>query len=209
MTRHFCITSFALLLTGISPHARAICIDVVDLSVELPATVMTDGGLQLSYEFDLRADTYLLSISGPEVNTDQFGPFPLTMSCGTPAPRWENDDFLITEAGCGTFCWYARIYALTGQIGAERYQRIERPLAFHTETNLLAFYLDKDLIRVTNLLTGASQDLLTAYECEYYSGLCFDSVSLERGMLSYRWISADSGPEDGVITSPLSPGLLR
>lgn len=188
--------------------ANAACIDVVDLAVELPPLVRTESGLELAYDYDLQVDQYTLSISGNGVDTERFGPFPLTMACATPQVRWENEQFLITEAGCGTFCWYVQVYALATDNGSPPYERIERPLAFNADANLLAYYLDQDLIRVQNLITGAAQDITTAYQCDSYSGLCFDSVELDGDSLSYRWISPGSGNEGETITAALSQSVL-
>lgn len=186
---------FILIVSSCSLLSHAACIDVVDLSIELPAQVTTDRGTLLAYQYDLVNDQYSLRWQKGDSESDVFGPFSLTMACTTPAVRWESEQFLLMERGCGTFCWYVKIFRLadSSTIGAPGYQRIERPLAFDFARNLLAYYYDQNLIRVKNLDTGYEQEIRTRYDCEYYSGLCFGDVVIEGATLNYSWRRGQNG----------------
>jgi hypothetical protein len=184
-----------LAITAFSNLAYSACIDVVDLAVELPAQYATSGNVLISYQYDLTDDQYFLSLRRGNSQSELFGPFPLTMACGTAEVRWENDQFLVLERGCGTFFWYAKIFQFPDRssIDAPAYQRIERPLAFDSQNKLLAYYHSQNLIRIKNLVTGVEQEIRTQYDCEYYSGLCFGDVQIEGGELSYTWHEGQGG----------------
>ena len=188
--------------------AMAGCIDVVDLTRELPLSFTTNNNVQIAYSYNLNDDTYTLAWELGDQSGGPFGPFPLTMSCGTPELKWENTDFLIFERGCGTFCWYVKIFSLLPEQyqGVPGYQRIERPLAFDATRNLLAYYDSQDTIHVKNLLTGYEQVVNTAYQCEYYSGLCFRDVQFNADTLEYTWVLNPAGE---TISVSLDDNLLN
>jgi hypothetical protein len=184
-----------------SIQAVANCIEVVDLSTELPPRFISKAGVVVSYEYDLLRDEYQLSWRSKNVDGGPFGPFPLTMSCGTPALKWESSEFLLFERGCGTFCWYVKIFALD-PLGLP-YQKIDRPLAFHQGSNLLAYYHSQDVIHVKNLASGQEQSIATELKCDFYSGLCFSDISFGYKSLEYTWRSTGE-----IFTVDLSPALF-
>ena len=195
-----------LAITAFSNLAHSICIDVVDLSVELPAQYATSGNVLISYQYDFTDDQYYLTLQRGNTQSDLFGPFPFTMSCGTAGIRWESDRFLVLERGCGTFCWYAKVFQLPdrGSIDTPDYQRIERPLAFDAKNSLLAYYYEQNLIRIKNLISGVEQEIRTQYDCQYNSGLCFGEVEIDGDKLSYTWREGQGGEQ---ISVELESGL--
>ncbi len=192
-----------LLLVAAPVFSHSACIDVVDLRVELPPQSVTDSGVMLSYQYDLISDQYSLSWTRQGTTSQMFGPFPMTMSCGTPSVRWENEEFLLMGRGCGTFCWYVKIFYLVENAGNEvpYYQRIESPLAFDPERNLLAYYHAQDVIGVRNLISGQTQLIDTAYACEFRSGLCFNDVRFDGQLLRYNWRRGQQGEP---LSAPLA-----
>lgn len=201
MPRLLCLMWAACYIVFCGMASQAACIDVVDLSVELPAQVSTPANTIISFDYDLVDDQYSLSLHKGSSESERFGPFPLTMSCGTATVRWESDDFLLLERACGTFCWYAKIFYLadTPAPNVASYQRIERPLAFDGNTDRLAYYHSQNLIRVRNLRTGDEQEIRTKYDCEYYSGLCFGDVQITGQQLQYSWVSDQNGERISVV----------
>lgn len=175
--------------------SEAACIDVVDLSTELPAQITTARGTGVSFIYDFDTDHYSLSWQKDSFDSEWYGPFPLTMACGTSAVRWESSQFLLLESGCGTFCWYTNIFQLSdiASTQAPAYQRIERPLAFDEKRNLLVYYYSQNLIHIRNLNTGLEQEIQTAYECEFASGLCFGDVRFSEDELLYSWHRGQNG----------------
>ena len=190
-----------LSLLFLSMDAMAGCIDVVDPTTELPSGFTTDGNVQISFLYNLDNDTYTLAWSQGNRSGGPFGPFPLTMSCQTPELKWENTSFLGFERGCGTFCWYVKIFSLLPDEaqGVQEYQRIDRPLALDPDRNLLAYYHSQDTIHVKNLLTGYEQVVPTAYQCEYYSGLCFSDLQFNSDSLVYTWLLNPTGEKISVL----------
>jgi hypothetical protein len=182
--------------------AAAACKDVVDLSTELPATFTTQGKVVISYQYDLMTDKYSLAWKRGDSSDGPFGPFPLTMSCGTASLKWETDQFLVFERGCGTFCWYAKVFALVD--GAPRYQRIERPLSFHAASNVIAYYRTQDVIQLRNLVSGFELSVETASRCSFFSGLCISDVSFDGNSLTYTWRQTG-----GHITVDLAPAIFE
>lgn len=176
--------------------------DVVDLATELPPRFMTKAGVIVSYEYDLKRDEYQLSWRRNNAHGGPFGPFHLTMSCGTPTLAWETDEFLLFERGCGTFCWYVKVFAL-GPAGVP-YQKIDSPLAFYRASNLLAYYQSQDVVHVKNLVSGYEQSIATAFKCDFYSGLCFSDVSIGYKTLTYTWRATGE-----IITVGLSAALFN
>jgi hypothetical protein len=181
-------------------NTMAICINVVDLATELPPEFTTKENVQISFQYDLNLDTYTLTWKQGNRSGGPFGPFSLTMSCGTPELKWENKNFLLFERGCGTFCWYVKIFSLLPDEFQEvpEYQRIERPLAFDSDRNLLAYYYSQDTIHVKNLVSGYEQVVNTAYKCEFYSGLCINEVQFNNDSLEYNWRLNPSGEKISV-----------
>jgi hypothetical protein len=165
----------------------AACLQVVDLATELPPTIQTPGGIQVSYDYDLVNDQYELYWQSGESSGGPFGPFPLTMACGTPAFSWESSQFMVFSRGCGTFCWYDLVYALSPSPGIPKLQKIERPLAFDAERNRVAYYKDQDLIHIRNLETGHEQAIPTVHNCQFQSGLCIADVKFRGNTLEYTW----------------------
>lgn len=193
---------------SLSQNAFADCIDIPNIEDELIPAYTTIGNVQISFEYNIEKSEYTLSWDNTIRHGGPFGPFPMTMSCGIPSLKWENNDFVIFDRGCGTFCWYVKIFSLgTAQThSVPEYQQIERPLAFDTKRNLLAYYHSQDEIHIKNLLSGYEQILKTAYECEYYSGLCFKDVGFSNDKLEYTWIL---NPTDEKLSHPLEQALLE
>ena len=168
-------------------ETRAACIDVVDFATELPASITTAGGTTIAYDYDLQRDHYTMSWQTRISRGGPFGPFAMTMSCGTVGLRWETDEFLVFTRGCGTFCWYAKIFGLIP--GTEPYRKIDRPLAFDVVSDLLAVYSSQDTIEVRNLQTDYTQSITTE-QCQFASGLCFSDVTFTEQTLTYTWRSS-------------------
>lgn len=181
---------------------QAQCIDVVDVATELPHNIVTPNGTSISYFYNLESEQYLLLWSRGEQSGGPYGPYTLTRACAPAQLRWENDRYLLLEAGCGTFCWEVAVIPLAP--GGAEDLKIMRPLAFDAERSLLAFYADKDIIRVRNLLTGREQDIRTAYECDSYSGLCFQDLRFVGNELQYVWRYDPAGP---ILTAPLDASV--
>ena len=198
LTKMLCVA--VIFVSSIEINAG--CTDVVDFTTELPPRFITKAGVIVSYEYDLKRDEYQLSWRRNNAHGGPFGPFHLTMSCGTPALEWETDEFLLFGRGCGTFCWYVKVFAL-GPTGLP-YQKIDRPLAFHLGSNLLAYYQSQDVIHVKNLASGYEQSIATAFKCDFYSGLCISDVSFGYKSLTYTWRYTGEN-----ITVDLSPALFN
>jgi len=177
------VVSLGLLLL-LSTGASAQCIRVVDAAAELPHVVQTPGGATIRYFYNLELESYLVIASRGDFTASANGPFHLSLACAPARLRWENDDFVLLEGACGTFCWYVDLIPVAPARAA---QRVERPLAFDAESSLLAWYADKDLIRVRNVVTGIEQEIRTAYECESASGLCFEDMAFDGDRLLYTW----------------------
>ncbi len=175
------------------PSVYAGCIDVVDLDNELPASITSRGNTHISYQYDLEKDTYTLSWQQGDRSAGPFGPFALTMSCGTPVLKWESPELLLFGRGCGTFCWYLKVFSLFPDKSVPDYQKIERPLAFDSDRNLIAYYQDQDLIHVKNLLSGYEQAIPTVEKCQFRSGLCIADVTFRSGNLEYSWRMDSTG----------------
>jgi hypothetical protein len=199
---------FITLLLLTATHVSANCADIAGIEDELPAELTTEGNVEISYQYNLVNNEFSLSWRTEEGTGGPFGPFPLTMSCGIPSLKWKNTDFLIFERGCGTFCWYVKVFSLTTHEKHETpaYQRIDRPLAFDSRRNLLAYYQSQNVISIKNLVSGYEQQVSTIHACEYSSGLCFEDVNLVNDELQYRWISKATGKK---ISHPLDRELLE
>jgi hypothetical protein len=197
-----------MLLCSSATYVGADCIDIPGIERELRAGIITEGDVQISYKYTLEKNEFSLSWQLGERSGGPFGPFPLTMSCGTPSLKWENVNFLIFERGCGTFCWYVKVFSLALQEKHQTpgYQRIDRPLAFDSKRNLLAYYYSQNLIHVKNLVSGYEQEVMTIKECEFHSGLCFQDVGFNDAELEYTWRSDAAGKK---ITHPLEKELLE
>lgn len=179
------LTAITFSMLANCPFVDARCIDVVDVATELPHHELTPNRTGVSYVYDLEKEQYLISWDREHQRGGPYGPFTLTRGCAPARPRWESSEFLLFQAGCGTFCWY--LLALPLANTAEQHQRFERPLAFDQTRNLLAYYYAKDIIRIKSLLTGHEQDIRTMYECETASGLCFEAVRFTTTELQYTW----------------------
>lgn len=197
-----------LLLCIYSMFSEAACEVVVDFATELPPQTTTTRGVVISFEYDFLRDQYYLSWQKGNRQSELFGPFPFTMACATASVRWESDDYLLLERGCGTFCWYVKIFHLfdSGPFDIPDYERVERPLSFDDERNLLAYYYAQDLIRVRNLNTGYEQEITTKYACEFASGLCISNVTFNGSTLNYNWRGSQTGEQ---ISTLLSRELLQ
>jgi hypothetical protein len=196
-----------LLLCFFSPYVGADCIEFAGIENELPSGFTTKGNVQISYQYKLEKNEFSLSWQLEERSGGPFGPFPLTMSCGIPSLKWENANFLLFERGCGTFCWYVKAFSLATQEEHQTpmYQRIDRPLAFDSKRNLLAYYHSQNVIHLKNLVSGYEQEVITIHECEYYSGLCFEGVGFSNDALEYTWRSEAAGMK---VSHPLEMELL-
>ena len=122
--------------------------------------------------------------------------------------RRENSEFLLFWSGCGTFCWYYQVYSLSpgGPHDVPDYQRVERPLAFDSKRNLIAYYHSQNMIHVKNLITGYEQAVRTEYDCDYYSGLCFTDVRFSGDKLEYTWRELPVGKK---LSALLDSELLK
>jgi hypothetical protein len=158
----FTLSGMALLF---SPYVGADCIDIAGIENELPSGFTTKGNVQISYQYKLEKNEFSLSWRLGERSEGPFGPFPLTMSCGIPSLKWENANFLLFERGCGTFCWYVKAFSLATQeeYQTPMYQRIDRPLAFDSKRNLLAYYHSQNVIHLKNLVSGYEQEVITIH----------------------------------------------
>ena len=170
-------------LASTVPGAHGACIDVVDEAAELPRRVSTPARVELEYVYDLAAETYTVRVAGPGAGAGPFGPFFLTRGCMPAALEWESADYVLLQAGCGTFCWYVLVLPVTGTEA----RRVERPLAFDAARNLLATYHAQDLIRVSSLITGATHDIPTKYACPSSQGPCFENPTFAGNTFSYTW----------------------
>lgn len=195
------------LLCSSSMNLLADCIDIAGIEDELQSEFITEGKVHVSFHYKLEKNQYSLSWKRGERQGGPFGPFPLTMSCGTPSLEWANEDFLIFERGCGTFCWYVKVFSLTEHEMHQvpKYQRIARPLAFDSKRNLLAYYHSKDVIHIKNLVSGFEQAVRTVYACETSSGLCFTDVTFNNDELEYTWRWNPAGEK---VSHPLIQELL-
>jgi hypothetical protein len=190
------------------PTSNAACIDVL-LPDELPAQVVTRNDTVLNYTYRLETEEYFISwlkdssIGGP------LGPFHLERNCLPAAVAVENDNFIVFERNCGTFCWSYSILSLTAVAGStdDQFRNIMRPLAFDSARSLVAYYASQDLIVIRNLVSGYEQQVPTQYECYTASGLCFDDVELTDSNLMYTWESTTQS-DDEVISHVLSEALI-
>lgn len=190
-------TALTLCMLAAASITAADCIDVVDEASELPHQVTTPGGVDLTYAYDLKPETYSVAWRRGDQAGGPYGPFTLTRGCMPAVLEWESDAFVLLQAGCGTFCWYVLVVPLSGEGDVVT---VDRPLAFHAGRNLLATYHDKDVIRVSNLLTGRSQDITTVHTCESWSGVCFTEVKMDDTHIEYTWMI---NPDGEVITAAL------
>jgi len=202
MFHRFSIGIVLLTLAGTSTDG-ARCVDVVDVATELPHHLVTANNTGVSYLYDLEKEEYVVSWTKDGKTGGPYGPFILTRGCAPAKVQWESNEFLLLQAGCGTFCWY--VVALPLTTDTEDYTRIERPLAFDGARNLLAYYHAKDTIRVRSLRSGYEQDIRTSYECESASGLCFDSAWFTETSLEYTW---QYNPKGEVLSALLDEQLV-
>ena len=197
--RSACFVGLIFLLPLAAP---AQCIAVVDVAQELPHQVRTPAGTHLLYFYNLELETYLVIVSRDGFDSPPNGPYHLSLACLPAMPRWESDDFVLLEGGCGTFCWYVDVIPVSLE---PEPVRVDRPLAFDAGSNLLAYYADKDLIHVRNLVSGVEQAIQTAHVCESASGLCFEDTEIDNGQLSYTW---RLNPAEARFEVDLDTGLL-
>lgn len=185
---------------------EAACIDVV-VPGELPVAITTDQGIDISYSYYLEKEEYSVSLRRGDVEIGTFGPFILNRGCKPAMFAGESREYLILENGCGTFCWYFKIFSLVPRATTvnKPYRKVNRPLRFDSKRNLLAYYQSKVLIQIMNLNTGYVQDIKTAFVCESYSGLCFTDVHIGDSTLEYTWIY---NPQGKRLSVALESGLL-
>lgn len=193
------------------PAVIASCIDFM-IPGEFPPEIITEDGTKLTFSYQFGDnETYSYSWAKGSLNGGSTGPNSLQPSCKIPQIAHENSEFLILENGCGTFCWYFEILGLypIGPSNIATYQIIYRPLAFDSDRNLIAYYQDKDLIGIKNLLSGYEQIFKTENLCESWSGLCFSDVTFTSDSLSYKWESQTGVGPGKVLIQQLDEGLFR
>ncbi len=176
-----CSILFASVLAA---DASARCIDVVNARTELPYEVTTPNGSSVSYFYNLANEQYLVLTAGNGARAVSHGPFVLTRGCAPASLQWESGEFVVLQAGCGTFCWYALALPLRGKGPSQ--QTIQRPLAFDADRNLVVSYSQQNTITISNLASGKQQHTSTARQCRSASEVCF-SVGFNRGELTYTW----------------------
>lgn len=202
MLHRFSIGIALLMLAGAST-VEARCVDVVDVATELPHHFVTPKNTGVSYLYDLEIEEYFVSWAKDGYRGGPYGPFTLTRGCAPAIVQWESNEYLLLQAGCGTFCWYVLAFPLTKN--TEDYIKIDRPLAFDGTRNLLAYYYAKDIIRVRSLISAYEQEIRTAYECESASGLCFEDTRFTGTSLEYTW---RYNPAGQVLTVLLDEQLI-
>jgi hypothetical protein len=185
-----------------SPAASAQCARVVDVERELPHEVDTPRGNHLSYSYDLAAERYYVIATRGRANGAPQGPYLLTRGCAPAALEWENGDFVVLTAGCGTFCWEALVLRVTGTAAA---QSFARPLLFDAERSLLVYYAEPNLVRIRNLLTGREQAVRTP-QCVSASATCIAEMRLTAGSFDYTFERFDP-PSAPPTLEPLSVPL--
>jgi len=59
----------------LAAQASAQCIDVVDVSSDLPQEISTSNGASISYSYDLGEERYVVRTVGIDVRERSYGPF--------------------------------------------------------------------------------------------------------------------------------------
>jgi len=173
-----------LLALVVAADASAQCIDVVNVRSDLPHEVTTPNGTSVSYFYNLANDQYVVLTASDGGREVSHGPFVLTRGCVPGHLQWESAEFVLLQAGCGTFCWYVSALPLHGEDLSQ--QTIQRPLAFDADRNLVVSYSQQDTITITNLVSGKQQHTPTARQCLSASEVCF-TVEFTGDELTYTW----------------------
>jgi hypothetical protein len=189
-----------------SPAVSAQCARAVDVERELPHEIETPRGNHLSYSYDLAAERYYITATRDGAAGDPHGPYSLTRGCVPATLEWENGDFVVLTAGCGTFCWEALVLPVNGTAAA---QSIARPLLFDAERSLLVFYAGPNVVRIRNLLTGREQPVRTP-QCVSTSATCISDLRFTASSLDYTFERFDSpsvSPSLELLSVPLDASL--
>jgi hypothetical protein len=177
--------------------ASADCVDVPNVVAELPKENVTPNGVKLTFSYDIERSEYSVAVSHGSESYFYSG-LRLQMNCHPAQLRWESDDFVLLERGCGTFCWNVDALGTTLQ----RRFLISRPIAFDAARALVLSYPEWDTIGVLNLATGHQQTIETARHCESSAEVCFDAYPKGNALI-YVW-------QDGAEFSvPLDERLFR
>jgi hypothetical protein len=162
-------------------HAFADCIDIPNLLAELPPERVTPNQTTLAFSYDIRRSEYSVIVSrgGREF---AYAALPLQRNCHPGTLRWESDEFVLLERGCGTFCWGVEALGTTDQ----RRQSIFRPIHFDSARHMVISYPEWDTIAVRSLISGYEQTIPTARHCESSAEICFEP-RLEGDSIVYAW----------------------
>jgi hypothetical protein len=173
--------------------ASADCADIPNLMAELPRERLTPNGTHLAFSYDIERSSYSVTVRR-DAESFVFADLQLKPTCHPGDLRWESDEFVALERGCGSFCWGVDILATT----AQRRFNVFRPLAFLAERKLVVSYADWDVIGVTSLATGYVQLIPTARHCLGSTEVCFEA-GIEGDSLVYVWQDGNelSVPLDG------------
>lgn len=199
-------TAFALA----APAASGQCVRVVDVERDLPHEVDTPLGHHLSYFYNLQAERYVVVAARADGAGVPHGPYALTRGCAPAELRWESAEFVVLSAGCGTFCWSADVLPVASVGGPA--QRIERPLEFEAERNLLVYYAGQGEVRIRNLTTLYEQEIRMPAPCVSASATCIDSLRLTPVALEYvfeRFVDPGSLPMLEAVSVELAADLTR
>jgi hypothetical protein len=154
--------------------------DCSELFPESPTAVVTPNGAQLAFAYDLLQHEYSVTASRTGDSYVYQG-LRLQADCQPGGVRWESDDFVLLESGCGGFCWVIEALGTT----AQRRFSIPYGIDFDAQRNLVVSY-QGEAIGILSLTTGYEQRIPTQRRCRNSSDVCY-SVRIGRDALAYTW----------------------